>query len=176
MQVEVYGPGIESGVRVGAPTEFTVDCSKSGPGDVTVNITSAKRKTVPVSINDNGDDTYTVTYEAQVAGPQTILINLDDSEVPQSPIKLDIKPAADLSKIALIDFEPEAFVDCPNDFIVDTSGQLVTPINRIHPLEIFLHRVGRTVRSKQILHFLTKNISVKTQQSQIIFFRLGLEP
>ena len=44
---------------MGAPTEFTVDCSKSGPGDVTVNITSAKRKTVPVSINDNGDDTYT---------------------------------------------------------------------------------------------------------------------
>ena len=59
LQVEVYGPGIEPGVRVGAPTEFTVDCSKSGPGDVTVNITSAKRKTVPVSINDNGDDTYT---------------------------------------------------------------------------------------------------------------------
>ena len=58
-QVEVYGPGIEPGIRVGAPTEFTVDCSKSGPGDVTVNITSAKRKTVPVSINDNGDDTYT---------------------------------------------------------------------------------------------------------------------
>ena len=122
-QVEVYGPGIEPGIRVGAPTEFTVDCSKSGPGDVTVNITSAKRKTVPVSINDNGDDTYTVTYEAQVMGPQTIVINLDDAEVPQSPIKLDIKPAADLSKIALIDFEPEAFVDCPNDFIVDTSGQ-----------------------------------------------------
>lgn len=121
MQVEVYGPGVEPGVRVGAPTEFTVDCSKSGPGDVTVNITSAKRKTVPVSINDNGDNTYTVTYEAQVSGPQTIVINLDDSEVPQSPIKLDIKPAADLSKISLIDFEPEAFVDCPNDFILDTS-------------------------------------------------------
>ena len=87
---------------MGAPTEFTVDCSKSGPGDVTVNITSAKRKTVPVSINDNGDDTYTVTYEAQVVGPQTIVINLDDNEVPQSPIKLDVKPAADLSKVSLI--------------------------------------------------------------------------
>ncbi len=121
-QVEVYGPGIEPGVRVGAPTEFTVDCSKSGPGDVTVNITSAKRKTVPVSINSNGDNTYTVTYEAQVAGPQTIVINLDDVEIPASPIKLDVKPAADLSKVSLIDFEPEAFVDCPNDFIVDTSA------------------------------------------------------
>ena len=64
-QVEVYGPGIEPGIRVGAPTEFTVDCSKSGPGDVTVNITSAKRKTVPVSINDNGDDTYTGKFNVE---------------------------------------------------------------------------------------------------------------
>ncbi len=119
--VEVYGPGVEDGVRAGVPVEFTVDCSKSGPGDVTVNITSAQRKTVPVSIVDNNDNTYTVTYEAQVAGPQTIVINLDDTEVPQSPIKLDIKPAVDLNKISLVDFEPEAFVDCPNDFLVDTS-------------------------------------------------------
>ena len=36
--------------------------------------------------------------------------------------RLDIKPAVDLTKIALIDFEPEAFVDCINDFTVDTSG------------------------------------------------------
>ena len=117
--VEVYGPGVEPGVRVGTPVEFTVDCTKSGPGDVTVNITSARRKTVPVSIIDNGDDTYTVTYEAQVAGPQSIVIALDDNEVPQSPIKIDIKPPVDLNKLKLIDFEPEAFVDCPNDFIVD---------------------------------------------------------
>ena len=90
--VEVYGPGVEPGVRVGLPVEFTVDCTKSGPGDVTVNITSAKRKTVPVSIVDNGDDTYTVTYEAQVAGPQSIVISLDDTEVPQSPINWTSNP------------------------------------------------------------------------------------
>ena len=28
----------------------------------------------------------------------------------------------DLTKIALIEFEPEAYVDCINDFTVDTSG------------------------------------------------------
>ena len=36
--------------------------------------------------------------------------------------RLDVKPAVDLSKIKLVDFEPEAFVDCINDFTVDTSG------------------------------------------------------
>merc|ERR1712223_151825 len=120
--VKVYGPGVEKGVCAGKPVDFTVDCTKSGPGHVNVNITSAKRNTVPVSIVDNKDDTYTVTYEASDAGPQKIIITLDDTEIPQSPIKLDIKPAVDLTKIALIEFEPEAYVDCINDFTVDTSG------------------------------------------------------
>ena len=51
--VKVYGPGIEKGVCAGKPVDFTVDCTKSGPGHVNVNITSSKRKTVPVSIVDN---------------------------------------------------------------------------------------------------------------------------
>ena len=120
--VKVYGPGVEKGVCAGKPVEFTVDCTKSGPGHVNVNIMSAKRNTVPVSIVDNKDDTYTVTYEATDAGPQKIVITLDDTEIPQSPIRIDIKPAVDLKKISLIEFEPEAFVDCINDFTVDTSG------------------------------------------------------
>lgn len=85
--VNVYGPGVQKGVCAGKPVDFTVDCTKSGPGHVNVNITSSKRKTVPVSIVDNKDDTYTVTYEATDAGPQKIIITLDDTEVPQSPIK-----------------------------------------------------------------------------------------
>ena len=85
--VKVYGAGVEKGVCAGKPVEFTVDCTKSGPGHVNVNITSSKRKTVPVSIVDNKDDTYTVTYEATDAGPQKIIITLDDTEVPQSPIR-----------------------------------------------------------------------------------------
>lgn len=85
--VKVYGPGVEKGVMAGKPVDFTVDCTKSGPGHVNVNITSSKRKTVPVSIVDNKDDTYTVTYEATDAGPQKIIITLDDTEIPQSPIK-----------------------------------------------------------------------------------------
>ena len=109
-------------VRAGVPVDFTVDCSKSGPGDIKVKIESSKRKTVPVSIENNGDDTYTVTYEAKDHGPQTITITLDDEEVPQSPIKLDVKKAIDLSAIKVVDLEPRAFVDCINDFYIDLSA------------------------------------------------------
>ena len=120
--VRVYGPGVEKGVRAGVPVEFTVDCTKSGPGDVKVKIESSKRKSVPVSIENNGDDTYTVTYEAKDHGPQTITITLDDDEVPQSPIKLDVRKGVDLSQIKVVDLEPRAFVDCVNDFYIDLSA------------------------------------------------------
>ena len=90
--VKVYGPGVRTGVRVGNPVQFTIDCTKSGPGDVSVDVTDANRNPVLFSIIDNNDDTFTVTYEAQVAGLQSIVISLDDIEVPLSPITFDIKP------------------------------------------------------------------------------------
>lgn len=120
-KVAVYGPGVETGVRVGIPVDFIVDCNKSGPGCVRVKIESSKRKSIPVAIDDNGDNTYTVSYEAQDPGLQIIKITLDDEEVPQSPIKLDIKRSVDLSKIKVADLDSNPRVDCVNDFTVDIS-------------------------------------------------------
>ena len=71
---------------------------------------------------DNGDETFTVTYEAQDPGRQTINVTLDGNEVPQSPIVLNVAPAVDVTKIKLVDFEPEAYVDCINDFNVDIGA------------------------------------------------------
>lgn len=121
-KVKVYGPGVEKGVRAGVPVDFTVDCKKSGPGDVRVKIESSKRKSVPVSIVDNGDDTYTVNYEAPDHGTQTITITLDDEEVPQSPIKVEVKKGVDLNLVKIVDLDNRAFVDCVNDFFIDLSG------------------------------------------------------
>ncbi len=83
-KVRLYGPGLEDGVREGRPTEFTVDCSESGPGDIQVGVepvgkqnkkrkgsgggggggggSARKRKNsvVPVSMTDNKDGTHTV--------------------------------------------------------------------------------------------------------------------
>ena len=75
-----------------------------------------------VPFQDNGDETFTVTYEAQDPGRQTINVTLDGNEVPQSPIVLNVAPAVDVTKIKLVDFEPEAYVDCINDFNVDIGA------------------------------------------------------
>ena len=122
--VKVYGEGVEKGkVRARKPTEFTIDCTESGPGDLQVSIESKSKKSVPISISAGEiDGTFNVTYEPLEQGTQTISITLDGKEVPQSPIKLDVKPAIDLGKIRLNDFETEVFVDCTNEFDVDTSG------------------------------------------------------
>ena len=63
-----------------------------------------------------------MTYEAQDPGRQTINVTLDGNEVPQSPIVLNVVPAVDVTKIKLVDFEPEAYVDCINDFNVDIGA------------------------------------------------------
>lgn len=120
-KVTLYGPGIKSGVLTGVPVNFVVDCKKSGTGSVRVKIESNKRKSVPVSIEDNGDETFTVSYAPEEAGPHTIKVTLDDVEVPQSPIQLDVKRSVDLSKIKVLDMANNPLVDCVNDFNVDIS-------------------------------------------------------
>ncbi len=32
-KVRVYGPGVERGVKMNVPTQFTVDCKEAGPGN-----------------------------------------------------------------------------------------------------------------------------------------------
>ena len=48
-------------------------------------------------------------------------VTLDGKEVPQSPVRVEVAPGPDLSKIRLNDFEDEVFVDCTNEFEVDPS-------------------------------------------------------
>eukprot|EP00095_Tigriopus_kingsejongensis_P006988 maker-scaffold430_size173499-snap-gene-0.40 protein:Tk06988 transcript:maker-scaffold430_size173499-snap-gene-0.40-mRNA-1 annotation:"filamin-a isoform x3" len=134
--VKVFGPGVEDGVQARKPTDFTVDCRKSGPGDLQVNIESKSRKKVPITMKDNKDGTQTVTYEPTEPGSQTITITLDGKEVPQSPIALKIKPGLDLNKIKLKDFETEVFVDCTNEFEVDASD---LPPNHTAKVECYIN-------------------------------------
>ena len=56
--VKVYGPGLEDGVKAKKPTDFTVDCTESGPGDVQVTVVSPNGKKVPIALENNNDGTY----------------------------------------------------------------------------------------------------------------------
>ena len=121
-KVKVYGPGVEDGVKAGKPTDFTVDCTEAGLGQVQATVLSPNNKKVPVSIENMNDGTYRVGYEPNTPGSTTVIVKLDGKEVPQSPIQVEVAPGNDLSKIKLQDFETEVFVDCTNEFVVDCSA------------------------------------------------------
>lgn len=169
--VKVYGPGVEDGVQARKPIDFTVDCRKSGPGDLQVSIESKTKKKVPISLKDNKDGTHLVSYEAPEPGSQTITITLDGKEVPQSPINVNVKPGLDLSKIKLKDFETEVFVDCTNEFDVDASD---LPPNHTATVECFIN--GPT--GEPVEAFVTKeepNGPFHVSETSYILVLIGIE-
>ena len=51
-------------------------------------------------------------------------VKYDGRELPQSPIKVEVKSDFDLAKIKVKDLSPDAFVDCTSTFVVDAAGVL----------------------------------------------------
>ena len=121
-KVKVYGKGVEDGNKTGKPVEFTVDCKEAGPGDLEINITDDKGNEVPINVRDNNDHTFNVQYNPKKNGPHIIDVKYDGRDVPQSPITVNVKTDIDLRKIKVLGLDDEVFVDCTNDFDVDTSG------------------------------------------------------
>ena len=121
-KVKVYGPGVEDGNKTGKPVDFTVDCKEAGPGDLEINITDDKDQEVPITVNDKGDHTFNVIYNPKKNGAHTIEVKYDGRDVPQSPITVNVKTDIDMRKIKVLGLEDEVFVDCTNDFEVDTSS------------------------------------------------------
>jgi len=121
-KVKVYGKGVEDGNKTGQPVDFTIDCKEAGPGDLAINITDDKRREVPINVKDNGDHTFNVKYTPQKNGVHSISIKYDGRELPQSPIKVNVKTDIDLKKVKVSGMDDDVFVDCTNDFDVDTSG------------------------------------------------------
>ena len=120
-KVKVYGPGVEEGNKTGKPVDFTVDCKEAGPGDLEINITDDKNQEVPITVNDKGDHTFNVIYNPKKNGAHTIEVKYDGRDVPQSPMTVNVKTDIDLKKIKVLGLDDEVFVDCTNDFEVDTS-------------------------------------------------------
>ena len=64
---------------------------------------------VPIKTTDNQDGTFTVEYEAKTPGKYTALVYFANKEVPQSPIKVDVEPNIDVSKVKVVGLEPSKF-------------------------------------------------------------------
>jgi len=99
-QTIAYGPGLEPGNSDTKPAEFTIrakdilgnDIKEGGdPFDVKIDGPSGP---VAAEVRDNGDGTYTVSYQPEAAGPHDLAVTLDDVHIKGSKFHVDIKPGA----------------------------------------------------------------------------------
>ncbi|XP_011298512.1 filamin-A isoform X4 [Fopius arisanus] len=120
--VQAFGPGLDKGVKSNTPTHFNVDCREAGNGDLDVTMTGPDGQDLPVTLSDNEDGTYTVDYIAPQPGTYKVDLNYGGLKVPKCPIKVNVQPRVDVSKIKVDGLEPSVAVNIPTEFAVDTRA------------------------------------------------------
>lgn len=68
-KLNIYGPGVEPGVKCLQPTHFIIDAKQAGAGEVEVELSDTSTGgAVDIDVLDNNDGSYTVKYTAPKAG------------------------------------------------------------------------------------------------------------
>ncbi|XP_011497813.1 PREDICTED: filamin-A [Ceratosolen solmsi marchali] len=116
--VQAFGPGLDSGVKTNTPTHFNVNCREAGPGDLKVDMKTPEGHDLPISLTDNEDGTYTVDYVAPDPGTYTVNLNYGGLKVPKSPLKVNVQPHVDVSKVKVDGLSPTAIVNTLQQFRV----------------------------------------------------------
>ncbi|ERL95534.1 hypothetical protein D910_12796 [Dendroctonus ponderosae] len=106
-KVLCFGPGVETGVKAATPTHFNIDARDAGDAELDVHlINEDTREEIPVKLTDNGDRTYTVDYEVPQSGDYSVSLYYGGLRVPTTPIKVNVEPNVDVSKIKVDGLEP----------------------------------------------------------------------
>ncbi|XP_047194519.1 filamin-C isoform X3 [Hippoglossus stenolepis] len=123
-KVTASGPGLERG-KVNEDGSFTVDCSKAGEAELTIEIISDSGAKAEVHIQNNSDGTYSITYIPQFQGTYAITIKYGGHAVPKFPVRLQVEPAVDTSgvKVHGPGVEPRGVLrEVTTHFIVDARS------------------------------------------------------
>ncbi|CAB1315690.1 unnamed protein product, partial [Coregonus sp. 'balchen'] len=96
--------------KVGETSVVNVDCSRAGPGQLTLDAASdSGNNKAKTEVIDNKDGTYTVTYVPLTAGMYTLLLKYGGTATPGFPAKVMVDPAVDTSRVqATTDFTVDA--------------------------------------------------------------------
>nr|XP_061814514.1 filamin-B-like isoform X1 [Nerophis lumbriciformis] len=97
-KVRASGPGLTREVLASFPVEFNIDAKQAGQGQLSVLITDQDGKPKLPTIQDNGDDTYKVSYIPDRAGRYTIVIKYGGDDILDSPYRVQATATGDASK------------------------------------------------------------------------------
>ncbi|XP_022174560.1 filamin-A isoform X1 [Myzus persicae] len=119
-KVQIFGPGIEAGVKANKPNHFTIDCSEAGIGELNVNLVNDKGVNVPLQVNDNEDGSFLIDYVPTNSGVHNLNCTYGGVKVPDCPIKINVQSPVDLSKVKVDGLETLAPVNSLQQFRVMT--------------------------------------------------------
>ncbi|XP_056886681.1 filamin-B isoform X1 [Takifugu flavidus] len=133
-KVVASGAGLKR-AKVGETSVVNVDCSRAGPGELSLEAALDSPPASPASskpgrsgdkakteVLDNKDGTYTVTYIPLMSGMYTLMLKYGGKPVLGFPAKVMVDPAIDTSKVKVFGpgVEGQAvFREATTDFTVD---------------------------------------------------------
>lgn len=74
-----------------------------------MSLVSDKRVEVPIRVSEVGDGTYIADYVPPHPGNYTLNVQYGGVQVPQSPVKIQVAPQVDVSKIKVEGLERSKF-------------------------------------------------------------------
>ncbi|XP_062318218.1 filamin-C-like isoform X2 [Osmerus eperlanus] len=88
-KVKAFGPGLEpTGVIVNKPTEFTIDASQAGKGQLKIYAQDAEGCFIDIKITDKGNGIFLCVYIPTKPMKHTIIITWGEVNVPKSPFRV----------------------------------------------------------------------------------------
>uniref|UniRef100_A0A3B4ZYR4 Filamin-C-like n=1 Tax=Stegastes partitus TaxID=144197 RepID=A0A3B4ZYR4_9TELE len=97
-KVTASGPGLEK-AKAGEPATFTVDCTRAGDAELTIEIVSETGAKAEVHIQKTAEGTFSVTYIPPFHGTHTITIKYGGHMIPHFPKVLQVEPSVDTTGV-----------------------------------------------------------------------------
>uniref|UniRef100_A0A3B3C261 Filamin C, gamma a (actin binding protein 280) n=1 Tax=Oryzias melastigma TaxID=30732 RepID=A0A3B3C261_ORYME len=123
-KVVASGPGLER-AKAGEPATFTVDCSRAGDAELTIEIVSETGVKAEVHIQKTAEGNFSVTYIPSFQGTHTITIKYGGHTIPHFPRVLQVEPSVDTSGVHVYGpgVEPRGVLrEVTTHFIVDARA------------------------------------------------------
>ncbi|KAG7221104.1 hypothetical protein INR49_017545 [Caranx melampygus] len=133
------GPGLER-AKAGEPATFTVDCTRAGDAELTIEIMSETGAKAEVHIQKTAEGIFSVTYIPPFHGAHTITIKYGGHLIPQFPKVLQVEPSVDTSGVHVYGpgVEPRGVLrEVTTHFIVD-----VRTLNKVGGNHVKVHIIS----------------------------------